>query len=95
MKQGGLVWNCTLNEAMLSWGFKCLKSQHCIYFWKSVTGILVAVHVDNFFTIGSSKGVLTDFKVELHTKWEVFELGEACFCLGTSIKGDHTTCTIC
>jgi hypothetical protein len=25
MKQGGLVWNRTMNEAMLSWGFKRLK----------------------------------------------------------------------
>jgi hypothetical protein len=29
MKQGGLVWNRTLNDAMLSWGFIRLKSEHC------------------------------------------------------------------
>ena len=28
MKQGGLVWNKTLNDAMIAWGFARLKSEH-------------------------------------------------------------------
>lgn len=95
MKQGGLVWNKTLNEAMLSWGFTRLKSEHCIYFRRSVAGtLLIAVHVDDFFTVSSSKAALAAFKAELRTKWQVAELGEAHFCLGIAIQRDRPTRTI-
>jgi len=82
MKQGGLVWNKTLNGAMLACGFTRLKSEHCIYFCKSADGVLlIAIHVDDFFTIASSKDTLQTFKAKLHTKWEVAELGNAHFCI--------------
>jgi 5'-3' exoribonuclease 2 len=49
MKQGGLVWNRTMNDAMLSWGFKRLKCEHCVYYCRTTLGILlVAVHVDGW-----------------------------------------------
>jgi hypothetical protein len=32
MKQGRLVWNQTMNDAMISWGFTCLECKHCIYY---------------------------------------------------------------
>jgi hypothetical protein len=35
MKQGGLVWNRTMNDAMISWGFMRLKCEHCIYYRKT------------------------------------------------------------
>ena len=95
MKQGGLIWNRTLNEAMLSWGFIRLKSEHCIYYRRNHTGILlVAVHVDDFFTVGSSKAVISDFKTQIKTKWQVSELGDARFCLGIGITRDRDTRTI-
>jgi hypothetical protein len=95
MKQGGLVWNKTLNEAMLSWGFTCLKSKHCIYFRCSPTGILlIAVHVDDFFTVSSTTRALVEFKSRLRTKWQVAELGAAHFCLGIAITRDQPARTI-
>lgn len=41
MKQGGLVWNRTMNDAMLSWGFTHLMCEHCIYYQKTDAGILL------------------------------------------------------
>jgi hypothetical protein len=95
MKQGGLVWNRTMNQAMLTWGFTRLKCEHCIYYRRTDAGILlVAIHVDDFFTIGSSKSVITDFKSQLRTKWTVSDLGEARFCLGIALERDRSTRTI-
>lgn len=95
MKQGGLIWNHTLNDAMLSWGFIRLKSEHCIYYRRTSTGILlVTVHVDDFFTVGSTKAVISDFKAQLKTKWQVSELGDAHFCLGIAIAHDRPNRTI-
>jgi hypothetical protein len=66
MKQGGLVWNRMMNQAMLSWGFIRLKCEHCIYYRKTDIGILlVAIHVDDFFTVGSTRAIINDFKAQL------------------------------
>jgi hypothetical protein len=95
MKQGGLVWNRTMNDAMLTWGFKRLKCEHCIYYRRTDAGILlVAVHVDDFLTVGSTKGAINVFKDELRTKWTISDLGEARFCLGIALDRDHSTRTI-
>lgn len=32
MKQAGWIWNRTLNERMLSWGFTRLACKSCIYY---------------------------------------------------------------
>jgi hypothetical protein len=88
MKQGGLVWNRTMNDAMLSWGFKCLKCEHCVYYHRTTLGILlVVVHVDDFLTVGSTKTAISQFKDQLRTKWTISDLGEARFCLGIAL--DH------
>jgi hypothetical protein len=95
IKQGGLVWNRTMNEAMLSWGFKRLKCERCIYNRRTDAGILlVAVHVDDFLTVGSTKNAINTFKDELRTKWTVSDLGEARFCLGIALDRDRSTRTI-
>lgn len=31
MKQSGRIWNRTMHEAMVGWGFQWLPSEHCIY----------------------------------------------------------------
>lgn len=54
----------------------------------------MAIHVDDLFTIGSSKAAIIDFKAQLRTKWTVSDLGAAHFCLGIALECDHTTCTI-
>jgi hypothetical protein len=90
MNQGGLVWNRTLNHVMLSWGFTHLKCEHCIYFRRTDAGtLLIAVHVDDLFTVGSTKSVVSAFKDQLRTKWTISDLGEAHFCLGIAIECDR------
>ena len=40
MKQSGRIWNKTMNEAMISWGFTRLTCESCIYYRKTDTELL-------------------------------------------------------
>ena len=57
-----------MNDAMLSWGFKRLTCESCIYYRKSETGTgISAVHVDDFLSIASSKSENKMFKKQMKT----------------------------
>lgn len=43
MKQGGVVWNRTMNKAMLDWGFMQLKCKHCVYYQCTDTGMVFSL----------------------------------------------------
>jgi hypothetical protein len=79
---------------MIAWGFKQLKCEHCVYYQKMDAGILIAIHVDYFLTVGSTKTAISEFKTQLWTKWTVSDLGEACFCLGIAMDRNCINCTI-
>ncbi|KDR74045.1 hypothetical protein GALMADRAFT_25229, partial [Galerina marginata CBS 339.88] len=52
MRQASRIWNKTMNDAMISWGFTRLSCESCIYYRKEDTGIVAAaVHVDDFLSI--------------------------------------------
>ena len=56
MKQSGRIWNQTMNEQMLSWGFTCLSCESCIYYRTTESGTIIsAIHVDDFLAIASNK----------------------------------------
>lgn len=56
MKQAGHIWNKTVNENMISWGFKRLPCKSCIYHHITDQGtVIAALQVDNFLLIASSK----------------------------------------
>lgn len=56
MKQSGRIWNQTLNSQMISWGFRPLPCEPCRYTHQTKDDItIVAVHVDDFLTISSSR----------------------------------------
>ncbi|KAF8651088.1 hypothetical protein AX14_008508 [Amanita brunnescens Koide BX004] len=95
MKQSGHVWNQTLNECMISWGFQCLVPDYCIYYRNQDSHILIAViHIDDFLLVSSLEEENEAFKHQMHTKWELSALGEARLCVGIAIKRDHSTRSI-
>ena len=94
MKQAGRVWNITLNDTMLAWGFIWLLCEYCVYYCNTDTGTIIAiVHVNNFLSLASSKEENEHFKAQLCKHWEISE-GDASFMLGMWIKCDHINCTI-
>ena len=90
MKQSGRIWNKTMHKAMLSWGFKRLHADPCVYYRVTPLGtVLSAVHVDDFLIVSSSPGASQSFKDELKSLWTISDLGEARFCVGIAISRDR------
>ena len=78
MKQSGRMWNHTMNDAMLTWGFTRLSCESCVYFRKTETGTVISVvHVDDFLSIASSKDENERFKLQMKSLWTISDLGEA------------------
>jgi Reverse transcriptase (RNA-dependent DNA polymerase)/GAG-pre-integrase domain/gag-polypeptide of LTR copia-type len=95
MKQSGRIWNQTMNDAMLSWGFTRLSCESCIYFRKSTAGTIIsAVHVDDFLSIASSKDENERFKSQMKSLWTISDLGEAKHCVGIAINRNRTNKTV-
>ena len=94
MKQAGRIWNITLNDAMINWGFIRLLCEYCVYYRNTDTGTIIAiVHVNDFLSIASSKEENEQFKSQLQEHWEISE-GDASFMLGMQIKRNCLNHTI-
>jgi len=90
MKQSGHIWNKTMHQAMLNWGFKCLHTDPCVYYRVTPLGtVLSAIHVDNFLIVSSLPEASQLFKEELKSLWTISDLGEARFCVGIAISHDR------
>lgn len=91
MKQAGRIWNRTLNERMLSWGFTRLACESCVYYRKAETGtVIAAVHVDDFLSIASSKSENDRFKAQMREAWTISDLGTPQHIVGVSAEWDRT-----
>jgi len=95
MKQSGCIWNITMNEKMLSWGFNQLSCESCIYYRKTDTGTVVcAVHINDFISIVSNKDENERFKNQMHKAWTISDLGNVCFIVGIAVNWDRPNQTI-
>ena len=95
MKQAGRIWNKTMNDAMLSWGFTCLACESCIYYRKTNSGVVVsAIHVNDFLSVANLPSENDAFEAQMSNIWTILALGEARFCIGIAISHDREAQTI-
>jgi hypothetical protein len=95
MKQSGRIWNKTMNENMLKWGFTRLPCESCIYYRKSDTGIVIAaVHMDDFLSIANTKEENNIFKDQLRKTWQITDLGLPRFVVGIAVEWDCENRTV-
>ena len=95
MKQSSRIWNITMNEKMLSWGFTCLSCESCIYYRKSDTGtVICAVHIDDFLSIASNKNENEFFKNQMRDAWTISDLGNVRFVVGIAVNWDRPNRTV-
>ena len=95
MKQAGRIWNRTMNDAMISWGFTRLACESCIYYRRKESGIVIAaVHVDDFLSVAKPPQENTVFKAQMKTLWNISDLGNVRFCVGIAIDRDRAAKTI-
>ena len=95
MKQSGRIWNQTMNEQMLSWGFTRLSCESCIYYRTTKSGTIIsAVHVDDFLSIASNKEENERFKDQMQSVWTISDLGAVRFVVGIAITWDRPNHTV-
>ena len=95
MKQAGRIWNKTMNDAMISWGFTRLACESCIYYRRRDSGIVIAgVHVDDFLSVANPPQENTAFKSQMKGIWTISDLGEVRFCVGIAVARDREARTI-
>jgi Reverse transcriptase (RNA-dependent DNA polymerase) len=95
MKQASCIWNQTFHKTIVSLGFHHLPCKWCIYRCQTPTGISIfAVDVDDIIVISSSAEENDCFKSQLHTKWEISDLGTVKYALGIAISRNRPTRTI-
>ena len=95
MKQSGCIWNITMNEKMLAWGFNCLSCESCVYYRKTDTGtVICVVHVDDFLSIASNKNENEVFKNQMREAWTISDLGNVRFVVGIAVHWDRPNRTV-
>ena len=95
MKQAGRIWNQTFHDMVTAWGFEQNKKDPCVYRRQTATGtVIFGVHVDDIYSIADPPKENACFKAELHSKWEISDLGDIKFTLGIAIERDRNSCSI-
>jgi hypothetical protein len=95
MKQAGRIWNKTMNDAMISWGFTRLACESCIYYRRRDSGVVIAaVHVDDFLSIANPPTENAAFKTQMKGVWTISDLGDVRFCVGIAVSRDREARTI-
>ena len=90
IKQASRLWNKKLNEALTGLGMKRCESDPCCYVMeKSVTPLILIVHVDDCFVFGSDKTQINKFKADLGKIFNIKDLGDEKHVLGWEIRRDR------
>ena len=84
-----------LLEALHQLGFHRTEADHRTFIkWADGQVIILAVHVDDCLVTGSSKELISKFKVEINEKYKLTDLGPSSWLLGIKITCDLARQTI-
>jgi len=94
-KQSPMKWNSSLDQYLLSIGFKLTAADPCLYF-RTIKKkfVLLAVYVDDIVVAASTKAIENAVKKELKSKFEITDLGELNWYLGMKVTRNPKTGTI-
>ncbi|VDC00050.1 unnamed protein product [Peniophora sp. CBMAI 1063] len=94
MKQGGRIWNKTMDVHMKDMGFTQISVEHCLYMRTTNAGTTIAaVHVDDFTVTSSTCEEERQFEEEMRKHWKITK-SDASFIVGISIKRNRADRTI-
>ncbi|KAI0995909.1 Copia protein, partial [Podosphaera aphanis] len=88
LKQAPRLWQKHLRSCLAEVGFEPLASDHCLYLNKQ-TKIIIVTYVDDFLIIGKNIGLINSLKEKLAHKFQLEDLGPACYFLGVRITRDR------
>ena len=96
LKQGARNWYESLKGALEQLGFKRMESDHGVFVkrWEDRRFVVVGMHVDDCLSIGTSQGLVTEFKKRINEKYKMTDLGPCKWLLGIKIDRDLANGTL-
>jgi len=96
LKQSARSWYESLRKALEEIGFKRTETDHGVFVkrWADERMVVIAVHVDDCLTAGSSQQLLDKFKKTVNGKYSMTNLGPCRWLLGIRIERDLKSRTI-
>ena len=90
LKQASRSWNKRFDQVIKSFGFDQNEEKPCVYRKMSDDIVVFLIlYVDNIFFIGNDFEMLSKVKIQLATKFQMKDLGEAQYVLGIKIIRDR------
>jgi reverse transcriptase-like protein len=87
LKQSGREWNIKFNKQIRCHDYKHLRSDPCAYIQRYNNEVaIITVWVDNLLLFTGSKRAMEETKRDLHSKWEITNMGEPFKIISIEIK---------
>ena len=95
LKQSGREWNRELDQKLRKHGFMRLKADPCAYLRKSGNNLeIITVWVDDLLLFATSEKLMATIKNDLHSEWEVTDMGEPAKIVSIEITWRENSITI-
>ena len=92
LKQSARLWNTTLNEYLVSVGFRRSKADLCLYTKRDPRGLtIIIVFVDDIIVMASSIDLVEEFKAHIKTEFQIKDNGLLTYFLGIEFKFTDST----
>ena len=90
LKQASRTWNIRFDQAITLYGFKKSPDEPCVY--ERIQGtkvVFLVLYIDDILLIGNDIKVLSSVKGRLQKQFDMKDLGEANYILGTKLLRDR------
>ena len=95
LKQSGWEWNRELDEKLKKFSFQWLHSDPCVYIkWDGNDLTIIIVWVDDLLLIAKPDELMEQTKSDLHSEWEMTDLGEPTKIVGIEITQTNDSITL-
>ena len=92
LKQASRQWYLKFHQSILSYGFKMMDEDHCVYVLHSKDKfVIMSLYVDDILLASNNKGFLKVIKGWLSSTFEMKDMGEAAYILGVQILRNRAT----
>ena len=90
LKQASRSWNLKFDETIKTYGFHQCVDEACVYkLIKDKSVVFLVLYVDDILLIGNNKDLLSKSKNWLAERFQMKDLGDACYVLGIQIIRDR------
>src|SRR5260370_40912657 len=95
LKQSGHEWNIEFDKKICQKGFISLQVEPCAYIKRKNDEVaIITIWVDNLLLFAGSNQIMNEMKKDLHSQWEVTNLGEPSKIISIKITRSDNAITI-